>query len=567
MRYNKKTLRDVDFKNKTAVVRLDLNVPIKDGIITDDKRITAALDTINYLIQNETKIVILSHLGRVKTLDDLKGKRSLEVVAKDLQNKLPNTVVKFCKENYSDKVVKEVKALNPGEILVLENTRYNDIDAKGNVVKLESKNDPKLAKFWASLGDVFVNDAFGTAHRAHASNVGIASNIKESCIGFLIEKELAMLDKACENPQKPLIAIIGGAKIADKIKTIDEISKNAEKILIGGAMAYPFQKAGGQKVGQSLCDDESVKLAYELLNKYGDKLVVSIDNIYADKIDQNAKTKNIVVGNNNFDQTWEGLDIGKKTIKLFTKILKNAKTVIWNGPMGYSEIDKFANGTNKICKYLAKISKKGAFVLLGGGDSAAAAKKLGYEDKFGHISTGGGASLAYLEGTSLPGIEAVNDKGNEVKEEPKKEEKKPAAKKPAKKATKKPAPKKVESKPTPKKEEKKLVSKKAVSKKTESKPVVKKEEPKKSEKKAAPKKEAAKKPTEKAPVNERAHQEIKSSDLVPYNFKSRRSLWKNKAGHLKETINCSSCKQARHSSILMDNKKHICYRCFIKKPN
>ncbi len=412
MRYDKKTLRDVEFDGKTAIVRLDLNVPIKDGQISNDKRIVAALDTLKYLIQNNAKIVVLSHLSRIKSLEDIKsGKKSLKIVADRLQQLLPNTTVEFCEENYSDAVAKKVKSLKTGQVLVLENTRYNDVDKKDTVVKLESKNDAKLAKFWASLGDVFVNDAFGTAHRAHASNVGIASNIKESCIGFLIEKELEMLGKACDTPAKPLVAILGGAKIADKIKTIDEISKNAEKILIGGAMAYPFQKANGHAIGDSLCDDESVELAKKIIAKYGDQLVIAIDNTYANEISPTAKTKNITIDNNDFDQTWTGLDIGKRTIKLYKSILKDAKTVIWNGPLGYAEIPKFAKGTNKICKYLAKLAQNGTYVLLGGGDSAAAAVNLGYENAFGHISTGGGASLTYLEGAVLPGIDAVQNKG------------------------------------------------------------------------------------------------------------------------------------------------------------
>ncbi len=435
MRYDKKTLKDVEFNGKTAVVRLDLNVPIKDGQISSDKRIVAALDTLKYLIDNNAKIVVLSHLSRIKTLDDIKGgKKSLKIVADRIQQLLPNTTVEFCSENYSDAVTKKVKALKPGQILVLENTRYNDVDKKGNVVKLESKNDAKLAKYWAGLGDVFVNDAFGTAHRAHASNVGIASNIKESCIGFLIQKELEMLGKACDTPTKPLVAILGGAKIADKIKTIDEISKNAEKILIGGAMTFPFLKAKGYPIGKSLCDDESVELAKKIAEKYGDKLVITVDNVYASEISQTAKTKNILATNPNFDQTWIGLDIGKNTIKQFKSILKNAKTVIWNGPLGYTELPKFAKGTNKICKYLAKLSSQGTYVLLGGGDSAAAAVNLGYENAFGHISTGGGASLTYLEGADLPGIDAIQNKSQKASE-------KPASKKPAAKA-KKPAAKK-----------------------------------------------------------------------------------------------------------------------------
>ena len=442
MRYDKKTLHDVNVENKTVIVRLDLNVPIKDGKITNEKRIVSALDTLKYLIDKNSKIIVLSHLGRIKTLEDIKkGTKSLEVVAKRLQELLPETKVTFLPENKGDKVTKAVKELKEKEILVLENTRYNDVDSKDKVVKLESKNDPALGKFWASLADVYVNDAFGTAHRAHASNVGIAKNIKESCVGFLVQKELEMLGKACDEPEKPLVAILGGAKVLDKIKTIDAIAEHADAILIGGAMAFPFHKAQGKLIGKSLCDDESVEAAKKLLEKYNDKLVVAIDSVYADSMEQTAKTKNISADAIDFNQDLMGLDIGKKTIKLFKKYLANAKTIIWNGPLGLTEVDKFAKGTTKICKILAKLGANGAFTLIGGGDSAAAAIKLGFEPYFTHISTGGGASLAYLENSELPGIESISDRKEKEssKEESKKStsKKAPAKKSSAKKTTKK----------------------------------------------------------------------------------------------------------------------------------
>lgn len=582
MRYDKKTLSDVRFDNKTVIVRLDLNVPIRDGVITNDKRIVAALDTLRYLINNNAKIVVLSHLGRIKSLDDVKnGKKSLRLVAEKLQTYLRGTNVIFCEENTGDKVVKAVKALKPREILLLENTRYNDVDSKGNLVKLESKNDAKLAKFWASLGDIFVNDAFGTAHRAHASNVGIASNIKESCIGLLIEKELNMLSKACDEPRKPLIAILGGNKVVDKIKTIDEIAKNADKILIGGAMAYSFEKALGHKVGKSLVDDESVKVAKTIIQKYKDIIALPVDTVYAAEISQSSKAHNIDVDNDSFDQSLEGLDIGKKTVKLFKSYLKNAATVIWNGPLGYTELPKFAKGTKKICKAIAKLGNKGAFTLIGGGDSAAAAINLGCENKFSHISTGGGASLAYFENSVLPGIQCIDEKPkqNVAKSESENysqvKESKIQDKQKSNISNKKEYIVEVEEIQIDNNQieiidseldiivEEPKNNKKPSSKKTNKKTPHKKQDTKKAQ--SINKKSS---PAKKTNTSISSGDLVISSDLEPYDFWKRRKIWKNKATLDKEHgYNCDWCNEHRRKAIHTDKKEDICYFCLIHKPD
>lgn len=449
MTYDKKTLRDVNVENKTVIVRVDFNVPIANGMVDDDKRIKAALPTINYLLENNAKIVLLSHLGRVKKLEDLQ-KRTLKPVFEYLKNALPNVNITFEENNVDPKLADRVKKMENKSIMLLENTRFNDIDEKGEVVKKESKNDPKLAKFWASLGEVYVNDAFGTSHRAHASNVGIASNIKESCIGFLIENELNMLSKAVNNPEKPVIAIFGGAKISDKIKSIENIAKIADKILIGGGMAYTFQKAKGYEIGKSLFEEETFEVAKELLAKYEDKIVLPLDVLAATEF-ADVKPKKFKV--TNIDPNYEGLDIGKKTVKEFGKYLKTAKTVIWNGPLGVCEFTNYAKGTSAVCKLIAKYGmKNNAFTLIGGGDSASAAIKLGFENSFSHISTGGGASIQFLEGNELPGIVAIQNKGEAVKATTAaKVETKPAVKSASKPAAKTTAKKEVVKKPAAKK--------------------------------------------------------------------------------------------------------------------
>lgn len=395
----KKTIKDVDLKNKVVLMRVDFNVPMKDGVITDVNRIVQALPTIEYAIEQDAKVVLLSHLGRVKEEAD-KAKNSLAPVAKKLEELSGHKVV-FVNKTRGEEVENAIKAMAPRDIVMLENTRFEDLDGKK-----ESKNDPELGKYWASLGEVFVNDAFGTAHRAAASNVGIASNIKDTVAGFLMEKEIKFIGGAVDSPVRPFVAILGGAKVSDKISVIESLIKKADKILICGAMAYTFYKALGYEVGTSKCELDFVDFAKGLLEKANGRIVLPLDTVVAKEFDENAES--IVVDSDKIPSDMMGLDIGPKTLELFKKQLEGAKTVVWNGPAGVFEFEKFAKGTNGICKILAEL--KGTITIIGGGDSAAAAIKLGYEDKFTHISTGGGASLEYLEGKVLPGIDCINDK-------------------------------------------------------------------------------------------------------------------------------------------------------------
>ncbi len=395
----KKTIKDLELNNKTVLIRVDFNVPMKDGVITDDNRIVQALPTIKYALEHNAKVVLFSHLGRIKEEKD-KETNSLRPVAKRLSELLKKEV-QFIPETRGEKLESAIKALKPEEVLMFENTRFEDLDGKK-----ESKNDPELGKYWASLGDLFINDAFGTAHRAHASNVGIASNIKESAVGFLMEKEIKFLSEAVDNPVRPFIAILGGAKVSDKISVIENLLPKADKILICGAMAYTFYKALGYNVGTSKCEDDFVEFAKGLLEKGKDKIVLPVDNVVSQEFKEDAKSK--TVDCDKIPEGYMGLDIGKKTLKLFEDVLKGAKTVVWNGPAGVFEFKEFAKGTNGICKILASL--KGATTIIGGGDSASAAINLGFEKKFTHISTGGGASLEYLEGKDLPGISAIEDK-------------------------------------------------------------------------------------------------------------------------------------------------------------
>lgn len=394
----KKTLKDINVQDKTVLVRVDFNVPMKDGEITNDNRIVAALDTIKYLIDQDARVVLFSHLGKIKTEGD-KAKNSLEPVAKRLSELLGKDVA-FSKETRGKELEEAVKALNAGDVLLVENTRFEDLDGKK-----ESGNDPELGKYWASLGDVFVNDAFGTAHRAHASNVGIASNL-DSAVGFLIEKELKFLGDALDNPKRPFVAILGGAKVSDKIKAIENLLTKADRVLIGGGMAYTFFKAKGYEVGLSLLEEDRVELAKEIMEKAGDKLMLPLDITIADDFSNDANTK--MVKADEIPSDWQGLDSGEETSKAYGDIIKEAKTIVWNGPMGVFEIPAFSKGTKAIAEAIAQ--NDDAISIVGGGDSAAAVVEMGYEDKFSHISTGGGASLAYLEGSPLPGIEAIQDK-------------------------------------------------------------------------------------------------------------------------------------------------------------
>ena len=398
----KKTLKDLDVKGKKVLVRVDFNVPIKDGVITNDNRITAALPTLKYILENGGRVIAFSHLGKVKEEAD-KASKTLAPVAKRLEELLGKPV-KFVPETRGAALEKAVAELKDGEILMFENTRFEDLDGKK-----ESKNDPELGKYWASLGDVFVNDAFGTAHRAHASNVGIASNIKESAVGFLVEKEIKFIGGAVDNPERPLVAILGGAKVSDKIGVIENLLDKADKVIIGGGMMFTFLKAEGKNTGSSLLEADKVELAASLIKKAKEKnveLLLPIDTVVAKEFKNDTEFKTVSV--DDIEDGWMGLDIGEASIKLFSDALVGAKTVVWNGPMGVFEMENFAKGTIGVCKAIAELSE--AKTIIGGGDSAAAAIQLGFADKFSHISTGGGASLEYLEGKVLPGVDAISNK-------------------------------------------------------------------------------------------------------------------------------------------------------------
>ena len=398
----KKTLKDLDVKGKKVLVRVDFNVPIKDGVITNDNRITAALPTLKYILENGGKVIAFSHLGKVKEEAD-KASKTLAPVAKRLEELLGKPV-KFVPETRGAALEKAVAELKDGEILMFENTRFEDLDGKK-----ESKNDPELGKYWASLGDVFVNDAFGTAHRAHASNVGVASNIAESAVGFLIEKEINFIGGAVDNPERPLVAILGGAKVSDKIGVIENLLDKADKVIIGGGMMFTFLKAQGKNTGKSLLEEDKVELAASLIAKAKDKgveLILPVDAVVAKEFSNDVEFKTVSVDEISDDVM--GLDIGAESVALFEKALEGAKTVVWNGPMGVFEMSNYANGTIGVCKAIAEL--KDAKTIIGGGDSAAAAIQLGFADKFSHISTGGGASMEYLEGKVLPGVDAISNK-------------------------------------------------------------------------------------------------------------------------------------------------------------
>lgn len=394
----KMTVQDLDLKGKKVLVRVDFNVPLKDGVITDDTRIKAALPTINYVLDQGGKAILFSHLGRVKAEEDKAGK-SLAPVAERLGELLGKEVT-FVPETRGEALEAAINDLKDGEVVVFENTRFEDVDGKK-----ESKNDADLGKYWASLGDVFVNDAFGTAHRAHASNVGIASTGIPTVAGFLMEKEIKFIGEAVEEPKRPMVAILGGAKVSDKIGVIENLIPKADKILIGGGMTYTFYRAKGIEIGKSLVEADKVELAKELIEKAGDKLVLPVDSVTSAEFSNDVTTE---VHEGPVPEDQMGLDIGPKSVELFSDILKDAKTVVWNGPMGVFEMSNFANGTIGVCEAIANL--EGATTIIGGGDSAAAAEQLGFADKFTHISTGGGASLELLEGKELPGLAAINDK-------------------------------------------------------------------------------------------------------------------------------------------------------------
>lgn len=394
----KKIVSDLDLKGKVVLERADFNVPIKDGEITNDNRIVQALPTIEYIIEQGGKLVLFSHLGKVKEESDKEG-LSLKPVAENLSKKLGKEVI-FVSETRGEKLETAIENLNEGDVLLVENTRFEDLDGKK-----ESKNDPELGKYWASLGDVFVNDAFGTAHREHASNVGISTHL-ETAAGYLMEKEIKFIGGVVNDPQKPVVAILGGAKVSDKINVIKNLVNIADKILIGGGMAYTFIKAQGKEIGLSLLEEDKIDFAKDLLENNGDQIVLPVDCKIAKEFSNDAKITEVSINEIPSDQ--EAMDIGPKTVELFNKELQGAHTVVWNGPMGVFEFSNFAKGTIGVCESIAKLED--ATTIIGGGDSAAAAISLGFEDDFTHISTGGGASLEYLEGKELPGIKAINDK-------------------------------------------------------------------------------------------------------------------------------------------------------------
>ena len=397
----KLTVKDVDLKGKKVLVRVDFNVPVKDGVITNDNRITAALPTIKYILEQGGRAILFSHLGRVKEEADKEGK-SLAPVAADLAAKLGQDVKFIPGVTHAAELEVAVNALEDGQVLLVENTRFEDVDGKK-----ESKNDPELGKYWASLGDgIFVNDAFGTAHRAHASNVGISANVDKAVAGFLLENEIAYIKEAVETPERPFVAILGGSKVSDKIGVIENLLAKADKVLIGGGMTYTFYKAQGIEIGNSLVEEDKLDVAKALLEKSNGKLILPVDSKEANAFADYTEVKD--TEGEAVDPGFLGLDIGPKSIAEFDKALTGAKTVVWNGPMGVFENPDFQAGTIGVMDAIVK--QPGVKSIIGGGDSAAAAINLGRADKFSWISTGGGASMELLEGKELPGLAALTDK-------------------------------------------------------------------------------------------------------------------------------------------------------------
>ena len=397
----KLTVKDVDLKGKKVLVRVDFNVPVKDGVITNDNRITAALPTIKYILEQGGRAILFSHLGRVKEEADKEGK-SLAPVAADLATKLDQEVKFIPGVTRGAELEAAINALEDGQVLLVENTRFEDVDGKK-----ESKNDPELGKYWASLGDgIFVNDAFGTAHRAHASNVGISANVDKAVAGFLLENEIAYIKEAVEAPERPFVAILGGSKVSDKIGVIENLLEKADKVLIGGGMTYTFYKAQGIEIGNSLVEEDKLDVAKALLEKSNGKLILPVDSKEANAFADYTEVKD--TEGEAVDPGFLGLDIGPKSIDKFDQELTGAKTVVWNGPMGVFENPDFQAGTIGVMDAIVK--QPGVKSIIGGGDSAAAAINLGRADKFSWISTGGGASMELLEGKELPGLAALTDK-------------------------------------------------------------------------------------------------------------------------------------------------------------
>ena len=395
---NKKSIEDIDVSNKRVLARCDFNVPLKDGVITNDKRIVAALPTIKYLMEHGAKLILCSHLGRPK--EGWEPEFSLAPVAKRLSELLGKEVV-MAKDVIGEDAKAKAAALKAGDVMLLENVRYH---------KEEKKNDPAFAKELASLAEIYVNDAFGAAHRAHASTAGVADYIPAVC-GYLMQKEIDFIGGTIENPKHPFVAILGGAKVSDKIGVIENLIDKVDTLIIGGGMAYTFMRALGNTTGTSICEEDKLDLARDLMAKArakGVSFLIPVDNIVAREYNENAVFMRIY--SDAIPDGWMGLDIGPTTQELFSKTLKGAGTIIWNGPMGVSEWENFAAGTRAVAKAIAEESEKGAISVIGGGDSVAAVTKLGFADKMSHISTGGGASLEYMEGKKLPGIECLMDK-------------------------------------------------------------------------------------------------------------------------------------------------------------
>ncbi|HEY8891257.1 MAG TPA: phosphoglycerate kinase [Clostridium sp.] len=398
MKFNKKTIEDIEVKGKNILVRCDFNVPLKDGVITDVNRLVGAMPTINYLIKNGAKVILCSHLG--KPSGEPKPELSLAPVAKKLSEMLGKEVVFAADPNVvSDNVKSAVSKMKDGDVLLLENTRYR---------KEETKNSENFSKELASLADIFVNDAFGSAHRAHCSTVGVTQFVKTSVCGYLIQKELKFLGDAVENPVRPFVAILGGAKVSDKINVIENLLEKVDTLIIGGGMAYTFLKAGGYSVGSSLVEEDKVQYAKVMMQKAESKKVkflIPVDNIVADRFSADAEP--VVTESQNIADGYMGLDIGPKTCEIYKGAISIAKTIVWNGPMGVFEFANFSKGTIAVAEAMSKVD---GTTIIGGGDSAAAVNQLGFGDKMTHISTGGGASLEFLEGKLLPGIEALTNK-------------------------------------------------------------------------------------------------------------------------------------------------------------
>ncbi|WP_282804161.1 phosphoglycerate kinase [Clostridium tetani] len=398
MAFNKKTIEDIDVKGRKVLVRCDFNVPLKDGKITDENRLIGALPTIKYIMEKGGKVILCSHLGKPK--GEPKEELSLVPVAKRL-SQLLNREVLFLADNevVGENARTAVENMKNGDVILLQNTRYR---------KEETKNEETFSKELASLADIFVNDAFGTAHRAHCSTVGVTEFVETSVCGYLIQKELKFLGNAVENPQRPFVAILGGAKVSDKINVINNLLEKVDTLIIGGGMSYTFQKTQGYTIGSSLLEEDKIDYAKEMIEKAKEKgvrLLLPVDNIVAEKFAEDAEA--IITEDQNIKEGYMGLDIGPKTSKLYAEAVQRAKTVVWNGPMGVFEFEKFAKGTIEVAKAMAESE---ATTIIGGGDSAAAVNQLGFGDKMTHISTGGGASLEFLEGKELPGIAALNDK-------------------------------------------------------------------------------------------------------------------------------------------------------------